>query len=86
MGSEYERVGLVTHFYARAGVAIIELSSPLKKGEKIVVRGSTTRVEQVVDSMEVNHAKIDGAQPGEKVGLRMVARVRENDAVYRLKL
>jgi endonuclease V-like protein UPF0215 family len=85
MESQYERVGQVTHYYAKAGVAIIELSSPLRKGEKIVVRGSTTRVEQVVDSMELNHIRVDVGQRGQMVGLRMVERVREHDVVYRVK-
>ncbi len=85
MESPYERVGRVTHFYPRAGVAIIQLSSSLRKGEKIIIRGSTTRVEQAIDSMEFDHATIDVAQPGQMVGIKMVDRVRENDVVYRVK-
>lgn len=85
MEAEYEKVGVVTHFYAKASVAIVELTTTLNKGDKIVIRGSTTNLEQNVDSMEIEHKQLTNAQVGQSIGLKVNGRVRENDVVYRVK-
>jgi translation elongation factor EF-1alpha len=85
MESSYEKIGRVTHFYPKASVAIVELISSLKKGDKILVRGSTTKIEQIIDSMESEHAQVLMAEPGKPIGVRVNGRVRENDIVYRVK-
>jgi putative protease len=86
MEAPYEKVGRITHFYSKANVAIIELSAPLNKGDKIVIRGSTTNIEQTVDSMEIEHKQIVNGKAGQNVGMKVAGRVRENDIVYKVKL
>jgi len=85
MGSTYERIGRVIHFYPKASVAIIEVVSCLKKGDQIVVRGTMTKLEQTIDSMESEHTQIPAAESGQSVGVKTVGKVRKNDVVYRLK-
>lgn len=85
MESAYEKVGMIKHYYSKAGVAVVELSAPLNKGDKIVIRGSTTSVEQPVESMEIEHKQIVNAQAGQSVGMKVSDRVRENDIVYKVK-
>ena len=85
MESQYEKVGRIAHFYSKPSVAVIELSSALNKGDKIVIRGSTTNIEQTVDSIEVEHKQIPSAQAGQSIGMKVNGRVRENDIVYRVK-
>lgn len=85
MEAQYEKVGRIAHFYSKAGVAIVELTAPLNKGAKIIIRGSTTNIEQTVDSMEVEHEQIANAQAGQRVGMKVAGRVRENDIIYRVK-
>jgi F0F1-type ATP synthase beta subunit len=85
MEAPYETVGRITHFYSKAGVAVVELSAPLNKGDKIVIRGSTTNIEQIIDSMEIEHKQIPNAQAGQSIGMKVNDRVRENDIVYRVK-
>ena len=75
MGPEYEKVGLITHFYSKPSVAVIELSAPLSTGDKIVIRGSTTNIEQTVDSMQVEHKQIPNAQAGQSIGMKVLGRV-----------
>jgi translation elongation factor EF-1alpha len=82
---QYEKVGRITHFYSKPSVAVIELSASLNKGDKIVIRGSTTNIEQTVDSMEIEHKQIPHAQAGQSIGMKVPSRVRENDIVYRVK-
>lgn len=85
MEPQYEKIGSITHFYPKPSVAIIELSATLNKGDKIVIKGSTTNIEQTVDSMEIEHKQIPNAQGGQSVGMKVNGRVRDGDIVYRVK-
>ena len=75
-------VGKVTHYFSGLGVAGIQLSEPLGKGERIHIFGHTTDMEQKVESMEIAHEKIVIARPGDNIALRVNEKVRENDEVY----
>lgn len=81
---EKQLIGQVTHFFSKISVAIIQLEEPLKAGERIAVVGSTTDMEQVVKSMQVEHENIEEAKAGDLVGLKVKDKVREGDAVYKL--
>ncbi len=85
MEAQYEKVGRIAHYYSKAGVAVLELTGPLNKGDRIVIRGSTTNIEQAVDSMEIEHKQIQNAQAGQSIGMKVADRVRENDIVYRVR-
>ena len=85
MEPSFEKIGRITHFFSKAGVAIIELSAAVNKGDKIVIRGSTTSIEQTIDSMEIEHKQILNAAAGQSIGLKVSGRVRESDIVYRVK-
>ena len=84
--SAYEKVGRITHFFPKAGVAVLELSATVNNGDKIVIRGSTTSVEQTIDSMEIEHEQITTAGAGQSIGLKVSGRVRENDIVYKMRV
>jgi putative protease len=78
-----QEVGRITHFYPKILVAVIELNLPLALGDKIQIVGPTTRFEQVVESMQIEHKSVKKASPGQSIGLKVVERVRETDAVYK---
>lgn len=78
-----EEVGRVTHFYPKISVAIVELKAQLSVGEKITIAGRMTRLEQVVDSMQIEHKEVRNANPGQSIGLKVIGRVREMDTVYK---
>ncbi|MEM1524758.1 MAG: hypothetical protein QW372_00225 [Nitrososphaerales archaeon] len=80
---ERKVVGRVTHYYPKIGVAVIELSAPLRVGDKILIKGSTTNFEQVVESMQIEHKNVEFAEAGKSIGLKVIQRVRENDIVYK---
>ena len=84
MEPQYTKVGRIEHYYSKASVAVVEVLAPIKKGDKILIRGSTTDVSQAVDSMEIEHKQIADAQPGQRVGLKVAGHVRENDIVYKV--
>ncbi len=85
MEPQYEKVGRITHFYSKPSVAVVELTAPLTQGDKIVIRGSTTNIEQTVESMEIEHKQIPSAQAGQSIGMKVAGRVRDDDIVYRVK-
>ena len=77
-------VGKVSDFFARPLVAGVDLSAPLKVGEKIHIKGHTTDLEVTVDSMQINNATVTQANPGDLVGIKVGARVRRGDTVYKV--
>ena len=76
-------VGHVTHFFAKISVAVVELKAPLAVGDLILIKGPTTDLEQVVESMQIEHENIETAEAGQSIGLKVVQRVREKDIVYK---
>ncbi len=86
--SEEERelveVGRVSHYFTRINVAVVELKAPLAVGDRILIKGSTTDLEQVVESMQIEHKDVQSAEAGQSIGLKVNDRVRENDTVYKI--
>lgn len=84
MGEELQEVGKVTHFFARINVAVVELKTLISVGDRIVIKGPTTNLEQTIESMEIEHEKVTRAEAGQSIGLKVNDRVRENDTVYKI--
>lgn len=78
------RVGKVTHYFNRIGVAVIELTDELRVGDRICILGRTTEFEQHVGSMEINHQKVNVVGPGMEVALKVIEPVRKGDVVYKV--
>lgn len=79
------KVGRVTHYYDKIGVAIVELDSDLALGDKIkFVRGGEDLFEQEVSSIQIEHTKLDSAQKGDVVGLKTEKGVKESAEVYKI--
>lgn len=79
-----EEVGRVTHYFDRVGVAVVELSGTLRKGDRISVEGATTSFTQRVESMQIEHEPVEEGRPGESIGLKIAERARKGDVVYKL--
>jgi len=74
------KIGEITHFFDKISVAIIKLEKPLKKGETVKIG----EVEQIVDSMQVDRADIEEGAPGQEVGIKVSAKVKEGEEVYKV--
>jgi putative protease len=85
MQEEKKLVGKVTHYYGKIGVAVVELSDTLKQGDKISIEGRVTNFQQTVDSMEIEHKKVQEAGAGDSIGLKVLEKVREGDLVYKIE-
>lgn len=77
-------VGKVVHYYDKLGVAIIELSVPLKVGDTIKVKHGEEEFEQQVASMQVEHATVDSAKKGESVGVKVNQKTKEGAVVLKV--
>lgn len=79
------KVGTVNHFYDKIGVAIVKLSGTLSVGEKVkFVRGGADLFEQVVESIQVEHKKLDSAGKGDVIGLKTNEPVKEGTEVFKV--
>ena len=79
-----EVIGKVSDFFARPVVAGIELTAPLKLGDKIHIKGHTTDLELTVASMQINNVDVKEAKAGDSVGIKVSERVRRSDTVYKI--
>ncbi len=79
-----ELIGKVTHYFANIGVAVLELSKKLNVGERIRLVGGETDFIQTIESMEVDHKKVESAKPGESIGLKVDQKVRPDYRVYKV--
>lgn len=78
-------VGKITHYFAKAGVAAIKITDgELHVGDTIHVVGHTSDFQQPVESMQVNHAPVAVAKPGDEIGIKAAAHAREHDQVFKV--
>jgi putative protease len=75
---------MVTHYFTKIGVGVIELSDELKIGDRISIEGTTTNFQQTVNSMQIEHENVENAGPGQSIGLKVEQRVREGDLVFKV--
>jgi hypothetical protein len=76
-------IGRITHYFSHLSVAGVELQAPLAVGDRIHIRGHTTDLVQDVSSMEVEHAAVHSAGPGDDVALKVDDHVRDHDLIFR---
>ncbi|MBU0472277.1 MAG: U32 family peptidase, partial [Nanoarchaeota archaeon] len=75
-------VGKVTHYFPKAQVAAVKLSSELKVGDNIIVIGDETGIQySKVEKIEINNQPINKATKGQEVGIKLPP-VKKNDEVY----
>ena len=79
-----EIIGTVSDFFARPVVAAIELKADLKVGDKIHIKGHSTDLELVVNSMQIDNVDVKEAKAGDSVGVKISERVRKHDTVYKV--
>jgi putative protease len=80
-----QKIGVVTHYFGKISVAAIKMTDgELHVGDTIHVKGHTSDFSQTVDSMQVEHASVDVARPGDEVGMKVADHAREHDEVFKV--
>lgn len=82
--AEGERIGEVTHYFNKIGVAVLDLGADLKLGDWVHFLGHSTDFEQRVNSMQIEHENIEAAEAGDDVAVKVIDRVRPGDGVFRV--
>jgi len=77
-----KEIGKIAHYFTKIGVAVIELTDKLKVGDTIRIKGATSNFTQTVDSMQIEHEKLEEAKKGHSIGLKVLEHVRQGDTVY----
>jgi len=81
---EEKQIGKIVHYFANIDVGIIELTDSLKVGDTIHIKGHSEDFTQTVESMQIEHDKVDEAKAGDSVGIKVTNRVHEHDIVYKV--
>jgi len=76
-------IGCVLHFFSKINVAVVKLSTSLSVGDCILVKGPETDFEQIVESMQIDYEKLDKAEKGQSIGLKMTQHARQRDVIYK---
>lgn len=79
------KVGKVSHYYDKIGVAIVDLLGTLSVGDKIKFsRGGEDLHEQSVESIQIEHEKKESAKKGDVIGLKVKKPVKEGAEVFKV--
>ncbi len=83
--AEKEKIGEVFTYFSKIGVAGIKLTDgTLSAGDTISIEGHTTNFEETIDSIQIDREKVEKAEVGQEVGIKVGDRVRPHDKVYKL--
>jgi putative protease len=79
-------VGMVTHFFKGPGVAVVKVSDEghIAVGDRLHFVGHTTDFTETVESMEVEHQKVEKAAAGDEIAIKVVDRARQHDQVFKV--
>jgi len=82
---EKELVGHVIDYFAKIGVAAIDIESgEIRIGDTLQFTGHTTDFSQEIGSMQIDKEEVDTASAGDSVGIKVEERVRGGDEVYKV--
>ena len=81
-----KKIGKVSHYFDKIGVAVIKIGKgDLKVGDKIkLVAKDGQEFEQDVTSMQIEHASIEIAKSGDEFGLKTAKEVKANTDVTKV--
>lgn len=79
------KVGKITHYFDKIGVAVVELTGTLAVGDAIKISGKDREFTMTVASMQIEHEQIKEAKKGDTVGMKVDQETGEGDEVYRVQ-
>jgi translation initiation factor IF-2 len=80
-----EKIGVVTDYLNRIGVAVIWLTDgDVRRGDQVRIAGRTTELTQAVESLEIDHRPVEEALRGSEVAMKIADPVRRHDQVFRI--
>jgi putative protease len=80
-----KELGRVTHYFDKAMVAVIRLNDKLAIGDTVKFVHGENEFTQTIDSMEVEHKKIQSGKAGEEVAVKVSEKTHEGAKVYKVE-
>lgn len=78
------KVGKVTHYFDKIGVAVVELLGPLSVGDTVKIVHGETDFTMTVSSMQIEHEQIQEAKKGQTVGMKVDQPVKPENEIFRV--
>ena len=80
-----EEIGYVSNYFKNISVAAVEITDgSILVGDTLHFRGHTTDFKVPIDSMQVDHVSVTQAKKGDSIGLKVSAKIRKHDKVYKV--
>jgi translation elongation factor EF-1alpha len=79
-----KEIGEVTNYFKNVKAASIKLTAPLKKGDKIKIKGGEKEIELKIASMQIDRKNIEKAKKGDEVGILVSESVHKGNKVYKV--
>lgn len=77
------RLGEVTHYFDRIKVCVIRIDQgAIKKGDRLLIKGSKSQLAQKVLSMQIENEDVSSAKKGQLIGLKVTKPVSAGDEVF----
>ncbi|MBD3252993.1 hypothetical protein GF386_04635 [Candidatus Pacearchaeota archaeon] len=82
---EGQQIGVVSNFFDHVSVAAVKLEGDLKVGDTVRFVGGETDFEQKIESMQIQHDKVEEAKAGDEIGVKVSDKVRKGYKVYKVE-
>ena len=80
-----EYVGEITHYFSKIKVCVIHVKQGVVSvGDKIEIRGHTTRFTQKILSLQIENSDVKVAHKGQMAGLKVDKKCRAGDQVFKI--
>ena len=78
------RVGEITHYFDKIKVCVVRVDGvALVLGDKIMIKGKGTDLQQKVSSLQVESLDVKSAKKGQLVGMKVVRCVNVGDILFK---
>lgn len=74
------KIGKVSHYFDKIGVAALLLTGPLAMGDTVKIGDLT----QIVNSMQINRQPVEKAKKGDDVAIKVDQKVKEGEEVEKV--
>lgn len=79
-----KEVGKVIHYFDKAMVAVVGLTDELTAGDAVKFIRGDSEFTQTVESMEIDHEKIQIGKTGDEVAIKVNEATHEGAKVYKI--
>ncbi|HUD09838.1 MAG TPA: hypothetical protein VMR77_03510 [Patescibacteria group bacterium] len=80
--ADKDLVGKVIHYYDKIGVAVVKLDKALKVGGKVKFVHGENEFEQIVESMQLEHAQVQSGKKGQEIAIKVDKETKTGTEVH----